>query len=137
MIRWLGLAVQGREERRLEAADEIASRRLTIEAGLRRIDELASAAELPAQIVAPIRAHHFERLRQLDYRIGADAQEQRLAEQSDELERWLIDAEREHLYELMCEGKLKDDARRRIENELDLREAQLRHTTPRSGHLES
>ena len=137
VIRWLGLGAQGREERRVEAADEIASRRLTIEAGLRRIDELASAAGLPAQNVAPIRAHHFERLRQLDYRIGADAQEQRLAEQSDELERRLIDAEREHLYELMSEGKVKDDARRRIENELDLREAQLRHTTPRSGHLES
>ncbi len=137
VIRWLGLAVQGREERRVEAADEIASRRLTIAAGLRRMDELASAGEFPAQIVAPMRAHHLERLRQLDYRIGADAQEQRLAEQSDELERRLIDAEREHLYELMREGKLKDDARRRIENELDLREAQLRHTTPRSGHLES
>jgi CPA1 family monovalent cation:H+ antiporter len=137
VIRWLGLAVQGREERRVEAADEIESRRLTIAAGLRRIDELESADGLPAQIVAPMRAHHLERLRQLDYRIGADAQEQRLAEQSDELERRLIDAEREHLYELMCEGKLKDDARRRIENELDLREAQLRHTTPRSGHLES
>src|SRR5262245_8288177 len=98
VIRWLGLAVQGREERRIEAADEIASRRLTIAAGLRRIDELASTAELPAQIVAPMRTYHLERLRQLDYRVGAEAQEQRLAEQSDELELRLIDAEREHLY---------------------------------------
>jgi len=134
MIHWLGLAVQGREERRVEAADEIASRRLTIEAALRRIDELALERELPTQIVAPMRAHHFERLRQLDYRIGVELQDQRLAGLSDDLERRLIEAEREHLYALMRDGKLNDDARRRIENELDLREAQLRHTTPRSGH---
>lgn len=136
VIGWLGLADQGREERRVEAADEIASRRLTIEAALRHIDEVASRAELPAQIVAPMRAHHFERLRRLDYRLGSDAEEQRLAELSDDLEGRLITAEREHLYALMCEGRLKDDARRRIENELDLREAQLRHTTPRSGQRE-
>ncbi|MEX2207572.1 MAG: Na+/H+ antiporter [Myxococcota bacterium] len=136
VIGWLGLADQGREERRVEDADEIASRRLTIEAALRRIDEVASQGQLPAQIVAPMRAHHFERLRQLDYRLGADAQERRLAELSEDLEARLIAAEREHLYALMCEGRLKDDARRRIENELDLREAQLRRTTRRSRHDE-
>ena len=37
-------------------------------------------------------------------------------------------------YALACGGQLKDDARRRIENELDLREAQLMRTTPRSGN---
>ena len=136
VIHWLGLAAQAREERRVEATDEIASRRLTIEAALRRIDELALERELPAQIVAPMRAHHFERLRQLDYRVAVEMQDQRLAGLSDDLERRLIEAEREHLYALMRDGKLKDDARRRIENELDLREAQLTHTTPRSGHHE-
>ena len=137
VIGWLGLAEQARAERRAEAADEIASRRQTIEAAMRRIDELATERGLPAQIVAPLRAHHGERLRQLDYRIGVDAQDQRLADLSHELERHAIDAERAHLYALMCEGKLKDDARRRIENELDLREAQLERTTPRSGNDKS
>jgi CPA1 family monovalent cation:H+ antiporter len=41
-----------------------------------------------------------------------------------ELERRLIDAERRYSYELARAGQLKDDARRRIESELDLREAQ-------------
>ena len=36
----------------------------------------------------------------------------------------------------MCDGKLADDARRRIENELDLREAQLRNQGPRDGNDE-
>ncbi len=125
VIRWLGLAVQGRAERRAEEAEELVTRRQTIEAVMRRIEELASGGDHPEQIVAPLRAHHRERLRQLDYRVGADPQEQELARLSDELERRLIDAERQQLYALMCDGKLKDEARRRIENELDLREAQL------------
>jgi CPA1 family monovalent cation:H+ antiporter len=136
VIGWLGLAETGRAERRSEALEEIASRRLTIEAGLRRIDQLAIERELPGRLVEPLRAHHFERLRQLDYRIGSDEREQRLAEVSVELERHLIDAERAHLYSLMSGGKLVDDARRRIENELDLREAQLRNTAPLDGRDE-
>jgi hypothetical protein len=75
-----------------------------------------------------------ERLQQLEYRIGADGLNTQLARLSDELERLLIEAERKHLYELLCGGQLKDDARRRIERELDLREAQLMRTTPRSGN---
>ena len=100
----------------------------------RRLDELAAERNLPVQIVEPLRAHHRERLRQLDYKIGADEQEQQLVRLSAELELLLIEAERKHVYALACGGQLKDDARRRIENELDLREAQLMRTTPRSGN---
>jgi hypothetical protein len=35
----------------------------------------------------------------------------------------LIEAEREHINKLSRAGELKDEARRRIERELDLREA--------------
>lgn len=132
VIHWLGLDTNGRDERRIEAADEIASRRLTIEAALGRIDDLADEHEMPEQVVAPLRAHYGEQLRQLSYRIGIDAQEQRSAMLSVELERGLIEAERQHLYALMCRGEVGDAARRRIENELDLREAQL----ARSGSLD-
>jgi len=37
----------------------------------------------------------------------------------------LIDAERTRINDLFRSGKLKDEARRRIERELDLREAEL------------
>jgi CPA1 family monovalent cation:H+ antiporter len=37
----------------------------------------------------------------------------------------LIDAEREYLYQLFRDGKLTDEARRRIERELDLEEASI------------
>ena len=58
----------------------------------------------------------------------------RAVHEINELELLLIEAERKHVYALACGGQLKDDARRRIENELDLREAQLMRTTPRSGN---
>jgi hypothetical protein len=44
---------------------------------------------------------------------------------SDEIELLLIAAERERINELYRQGTLKDEARRRLEHELDLREANL------------
>jgi hypothetical protein len=46
----------------------------------------------------------------------------------DEIELALIDAEREEINTLFRDGKLNDEARRHIERELDLREAQLLNT---------
>ena len=46
-------------------------------------------------------------------------------EQHDEIEFLLIEAERQRINDLYRAGKLKDESRRRIERELDLREAQL------------
>jgi len=126
VIRMLGLDVHSREERRLEAADELASRRLGVEAALRRIEDFAIARELPEAILTPVRAHHAQRLRQLDQLAGFDAEERGLAEGAIALERVLIAAEREQLYARMCSGEVLDEVRRRLENELDLREAQLR-----------
>lgn len=133
VLQWLGLSEIGRSERVTEEAEEFVSRRRTIEAVIRRLDKLAEQRSLPAHIVDPLRAHHRVRLQQLDYRMGADEDERQLARLSAEIEQHLIDAEREHLYALMCEGRLKDEARRHIENELDLREAQLRRNTPDGG----
>ena len=43
--------------------------------------------------------------------------------QSVALKKELIDAERDFIYQLLREGKITDEARRRIEYELDLEEA--------------
>lgn len=137
VIRWLGLTEMGHGERQLEEAEELASRRQTIEAVVRRLDELVVERNFPTRIVEPLRAHHYERLQQLEYRTGADELNTQLAHLSDELELLLIEAERKHLYALLRSGQLKDDARRRIEKELDLREAQRLRTTPRSGNADA
>jgi CPA1 family monovalent cation:H+ antiporter len=43
----------------------------------------------------------------------------------DEIELLLLTAERQKINELLRSGKLKDEVRRRIERELDVREAHL------------
>jgi len=125
VIQWLGLVDLGRNERTEEAAEELAVRHQAIEAVLHRIDELAVERALPDAVVAPLRAHHAERLHRLDYRIGADELEKRLARLADEVELLLVEAERKYLYTLLRRGEIKDEARRHIEHELDLREAEL------------
>jgi len=45
----------------------------------------------------------------------------------------LIDAEREFIYELLRDGKITDDARRRIEYELDLEEASVANRAEGGG----
>jgi CPA1 family monovalent cation:H+ antiporter len=47
------------------------------------------------------------------------------ADLHDEIELLLIEAEREEINKLFRNGKLTDEARRRVERELDLREADL------------
>ena len=130
VIRRLGLVDLGRAEHEAEAAEELGLRRQAVQAVLRRIDELAAERELPDAIVGPLRAHHAERLHHLDYHMGADALDNQLASLSHEVELMLIEAERAHLYDLLRRGEIKDEARRHIEHELDLREAQL----ARGGH---
>ena len=43
----------------------------------------------------------------------------------DEIERLVISAERDRINDLYRRGKLKDEARRRIERDLDLRDAHV------------
>ena len=128
VIRWLRLAAIGRDERRAEKAEELASQRQTVEAAVRRLDELAAERNLPANIVDLLRGQQRERLQQLDYRMGADESETQLARVVEEMQLLLIEEERKRLYELLSGGQVKDDARRRIEHDLDLQEAHLRRT---------
>ena len=43
----------------------------------------------------------------------------------DEIERLLLETERQRINELYRQGKLRDETRRRLERELDLRDAHL------------
>jgi CPA1 family monovalent cation:H+ antiporter len=72
-----------------------------------------------------LRAQHHERLRRVDHRGQSDGEHRATQELHDQLEFSLIEAERQRVNELYRRGELKDEARRRIEREIDLREAQL------------
>ncbi|MCI0734687.1 MAG: Na+/H+ antiporter, partial [Beijerinckiaceae bacterium] len=125
VIRALGLANTGRRERRAVRAEENDARRQAAEAALARLDELAAERALPESVVTPLRAQHRVRLRHIEHHSDGDDGHSKIAELHDEIERLVIAAERSRTNDLFCAGKLTDEARRRIERELDLREAHL------------
>jgi Na+/H+ antiporter len=125
VIRWLGLANAGRQERHEDRAEEFIARRQAIEATIERLDQLAVERGLPEEFGASLRALHRDRLRRAEHRSDGDDNHTKLIEVYDEIEFTLIATERDLINDLYRRGKLKDEARRRIERELDLRDAHL------------
>jgi monovalent cation/hydrogen antiporter len=125
VMRMLGLAHAGRRERHAERVEEFAARRQAIEAAIQRLDELATGQDLAHDLVRALRTRLRDRLKHADHRSDGEEGHERPSELHEELECSLIAAERQRINDLYRNGKLKDEARRRIERELDLREAQL------------
>ena len=130
MIRALGLANAGRREHQADATEEFEARRQAVAVASERLDKLAAARALPESVVAPLRAGLQDRLNNLEHRIDGHDSHRRLVELYDDIELTLIAAERQLVNDLYRDGKLKDEARRRIERELDLREAGLETGAP-------
>ena len=125
VTRALGLANAGRRERQAEWEQEFEVRRQAIEAAIERLDALAASRKLPEAVVGPIRARHRNRLEDVEYRKDGNDHHKKLAELGDDLELALIEAEREFINNLYRAGELKDEGRRHIERDLDLRDALL------------
>lgn len=125
VVRWLGLAHAGRREHHADLVEEYKARRQAIEAVIERLDKLAVERKLPDEIVRPLRAQHRERLRHVEHRSDGDDDHRSLVRGGDEIEYELITAERDFVNDLYRSGKLNDETRRRIERELDLRDAHL------------
>lgn len=125
VIRWLGLADAGRRERRADRLEEFDARGHAIEAASAALDALARERGLPDEIVHPLRAGHRERLKRAAHRVDGDSGHRKLIALGDEVELLLIAAERDAINQLFRRGRLKDEARRTIERDLDLREAHV------------
>jgi monovalent cation/hydrogen antiporter len=125
VIRALSLARAGCIERHADSIEEHKARRQGIEAAIDRLDQLTSERKLSQDIVQPLRARHRDRLKHIEHRSDGNDGHRKLTELHDEIELVLIAAERQHINELYRSGGLKDEARRRIERELDLREVDL------------
>jgi CPA1 family monovalent cation:H+ antiporter len=125
VIRALGLAHAGRRERREDREAEHRARQQAIKAAIAELEKIAADRALSEEFVHPLRARHRERLRHVEHRIDGDDGHRKLTELHDEIELSLITAERQEINELFRAGTLKDETRRRIERELDLREAGL------------
>ena len=115
LARWLRVVAASNAEELLEA------RRLTLEAALLRLDELALQDDLPADDLAHLRLRYEHALRVLDEHDEAagDVVTHR------RVQRDLIEAERKLLIDMRRSGAISDDIFRELEHLLDLRTAWL------------
>jgi CPA1 family monovalent cation:H+ antiporter len=127
VIRALGLSNAGSEERQHDRLEEAAARRQAVTAALERLESLASARGFAPDFIEPLRARHRERLNYVNDGTVAGPEHSNIGALHDEIEALLIAAERALINDLYRLGNLKDEARRKIERELDLRDAHLRN----------
>jgi monovalent cation/hydrogen antiporter len=125
VIRALGLSHAGRKEREIDRAQEFKARSEAVEAAIERLDQVAAERSLSPDVIEAVRAQHRDRLKHIRNRSDGDDAIRKHGELHDEVERLLIAAERTQINDLFRAGSLKDEARRRIERELDMREAHL------------
>jgi len=124
VIRALGLDHAGRRERRADRMEEFVAREASIHSAMTRLDELSKERGLPDNIVRQLRSQLKGRLQRVEHR-SDESGHKKLSELHDEVDLILIATERQTINELYRNDELKDEARRRIERDLDLREAHV------------
>ncbi len=125
VIRLLGLAHAGRKEREFDRTEEHWARAEAVKAAVAALEALATERDLSPDILEILRLLHQDRLKRIEGRDDGDDAVRSWGELYDELDRLLITAERTRIIDLYRSGELQDEARRRIERELDMREAHL------------
>ena len=127
VCRALGLAHVGRREHQAERKSEFLARHNAIQAALDRLETLAHDRELPEDVVTSVGSKHRDRLLHMGNRVDSENGRHPTSDLRDDLELLIIEAERAHVNAASRAGNLSDERRRRIERELDLREANLLH----------
>jgi CPA1 family monovalent cation:H+ antiporter len=125
VIRALGLVNAGRAEHEAEKAEEFAARRKAIEAAVQRLEVLGVERSLPVEVIEPLRARHADRLEFVEQKRDDEEGDGKLSVLREDIEQLLLAAERDLINDLYRCGRLRDEPRRRIERELDLRDAFL------------
>src|SRR5271170_878879 len=122
IVRWLGLARHASEERQREHEAEYSARTGALDLAQSRLQEFVADGRASPEAFAILQARHEYRSGRLpkDSPDGTDA-----AMAAADLRTELIAAEREYIYRMLQEGRITDEARRRIERELDLEEASI------------
>jgi len=122
VVRCLNLPRDAADERRREQDAEISARLEALDVVQGHLDGLAADGDMPPEVLAILRARHNYRTEGVPNN-AADGLKAVAA--AAELRTDLIAAEREYIYRLLQDGKITDEARRRIERELDLEEESL------------
>jgi monovalent cation/hydrogen antiporter len=122
VVRWLGLGRHAADERDREQKAELAARSDALKLAQTRLEELAADNRIPPEALAILRARH-------DYRFGGlpktEMSEEDAASAAANVRSDLIALERQYIYQRLRDGQITDEARRRIERELDLEEASI------------
>jgi Na+/H+ antiporter len=122
VVRLLGLAKDAGREREREQKAERAARTAALNVARERLEGIASDRHISTDILSTLRTRHEYRLGRLP---GESPEALDLTAEEADLMAELIAAEREQIYRLLQAGQLTDEARRRIERDLDLEEASL------------
>ncbi len=133
VIRALGLANAGGRERHADRRAEQDARREAAKSTIARFDRVATERALSQEIIEASRAAHLSRLLRTELGGGQADRRNKLAELHDEVDLQMIAAERQQINDLFCDNQLTDEARRRIERELDLREAHVANLSEEDG----
>ena len=125
VVQKLGLTAMGKREADIAKQREVQARVAGIDAALARLDRLESAGLAP-DTVEILRRRHGDRRA---YFVAAcrDLESGEAVAHSMALQLEFLTAEREAIADLYAKGALEDEARRRIERELDLDESRIRH----------
>jgi monovalent cation/hydrogen antiporter len=125
LIGALKLSDTGRREDEEKRIEEFRARILAIEAVLEGVRALAAEGRIPPDVAERLTVHHTNRLELVENRSIGDEPHQERVKLTDEVELLLLTRERDVINDLYVEGRLKDETRRKIERELDLRETNL------------
>jgi Na+/H+ antiporter len=122
VVRWLGLTRHAADEREREYKAELAARSKALNVAQNRLEKLGAHSRISPEVLAILRARHDYRSGRLP-KIMPDGLDAALL--AAELRSELIAVEREYIHQLLRDGQITDEARRRIERELDLEEASI------------
>jgi Na+/H+ antiporter len=122
VVRWLGLSRLGKKEHKAEIKAELRARQAALKQVDKRLEKAIKNCGLPADAIEHLRTRHQSRLQILPTNLTEGLDHMR---QTARIKTELIEAERDFIYQLLRDGKITDEARRRIEYELDLEEASV------------
>jgi monovalent cation/hydrogen antiporter len=122
VVRWLRLASHAADERESERRAELAARAEALRMAQSRLEQLATDSDVKPEVLALLRTRHDYRAAQVP---DPESNDPDAALAVAKLRSELIDIEREHIYRLLKNGQITDEARRRIERQLDLEEVSI------------
>jgi CPA1 family monovalent cation:H+ antiporter len=116
IVRALGLEQVAKAEQLAVQEAERGARLEAFGIARKRLAEIASDGQIPLEVSAQLSEHHDDVGRQLP-KAAADGSDQSRLHKAIRLE--LIQSQRDHLHQMLREGRLTDESRRRIERDLD------------------